>query len=200
MPQPRPASQRLASSAALCAMSDPPTHAVITDPLFYLLAIPAVTLLGLAKGGFAGLGMIATPLLALVVPPLRRRRHFAADPDLPGRDFGVDLSPLLERVEFEGAGAGLGVRRRRRLAARKLLSNAAIELTVGIDRAVLRALRLARHTAALLPRPAAGESRAAAASGHGLRSGARCPASPRRWCRSARRRFRSTCCRSASTS
>jgi uncharacterized protein len=43
---------------------------VITDPLFYLLAIPAVTLVGLAKGGFAGLGMISTPLLALVVPPL----------------------------------------------------------------------------------------------------------------------------------
>jgi len=43
---------------------------VITDPLFYLLAIPAVTLIGLAKGGFAGLGMISTPLLALVVPPL----------------------------------------------------------------------------------------------------------------------------------
>jgi hypothetical protein len=26
---------------------------VITDPLFYLLAIPAVTFLGLSKGGFA---------------------------------------------------------------------------------------------------------------------------------------------------
>ncbi|MGA2891393.1 MAG: sulfite exporter TauE/SafE family protein [Xanthobacteraceae bacterium] len=43
---------------------------VITDPLFYLLAIPAVTLLGLGKGGFAGVGMIATPLLALIMPPL----------------------------------------------------------------------------------------------------------------------------------
>ena len=43
---------------------------MITDPLFYLLAIPAVTFLGLSKGGFAGLGMLATPLLALVVPPL----------------------------------------------------------------------------------------------------------------------------------
>ena len=40
---------------------------VIADPLFYLLAIPAVTLIGLAKGGFAGLGMISTPLLALVL-------------------------------------------------------------------------------------------------------------------------------------
>ncbi len=53
----------------------PPAHhlnpAVITDPLFYLLAIPAVTLLGLGKGGFAGLGMVATPMLALVVPPLQ---------------------------------------------------------------------------------------------------------------------------------
>jgi uncharacterized membrane protein YfcA len=43
---------------------------VITNPLFYLVAIPAVTLIGLAKGGFAGLGMISTPLLALVVAPL----------------------------------------------------------------------------------------------------------------------------------
>jgi hypothetical protein len=44
---------------------------VITDPLFYLLAVPAVTLLGLGKGGFAGVGMISTPLLALVLPPLQ---------------------------------------------------------------------------------------------------------------------------------
>jgi uncharacterized protein len=57
-------SARQAPRFALCH------RAVITDPLFYLLAIPAVTCLGLSKGGFAGLGMIATPLLALVVPPL----------------------------------------------------------------------------------------------------------------------------------
>ena len=44
---------------------------MITDPLFYLLAIPAITLLGLGKGGFAGLGMVATPMLALAVPPLQ---------------------------------------------------------------------------------------------------------------------------------
>lgn len=43
---------------------------MITDPLFWLLAIISVTALGLAKGGFAGLGMISTPLLALVMPPL----------------------------------------------------------------------------------------------------------------------------------
>jgi uncharacterized membrane protein YfcA len=43
---------------------------VITDPLFYALAIPAVIALGLSKGGFAGVGQMATPMLALVMPPL----------------------------------------------------------------------------------------------------------------------------------
>jgi uncharacterized membrane protein YfcA len=45
-------------------------HAIITEPLFYALAIPAVILLGLAKGGFAGLGIASTPMLALYLPPL----------------------------------------------------------------------------------------------------------------------------------
>ena len=44
---------------------------IVTDPLFYLLAIPAVLALGLGKGGFAGIGMISTPLLALTMPPLQ---------------------------------------------------------------------------------------------------------------------------------
>jgi uncharacterized membrane protein YfcA len=43
---------------------------VITDLYFYLLAIPAVTALGLSKGGFAAFGSLATPLLALYLPPL----------------------------------------------------------------------------------------------------------------------------------
>lgn len=41
-----------------------------TDLLFYLFAIPAVILTGLAKGGFAGVGMIGTPLLAMIVGPV----------------------------------------------------------------------------------------------------------------------------------
>jgi len=45
--------------------------AVISDPVFYLLALPAVTALGLSKGGFAGIGMAATPLLAVHLPPLQ---------------------------------------------------------------------------------------------------------------------------------
>ena len=43
---------------------------VITNPLFYALAVPAVVALGLSKGGFAGVGQMATPMLALVMPPL----------------------------------------------------------------------------------------------------------------------------------
>jgi uncharacterized membrane protein YfcA len=46
-------------------------YAIITEPLkFYAVAIPAVILLGLAKGGFSGLGIASTPLLALYLPPL----------------------------------------------------------------------------------------------------------------------------------
>src|SRR5687768_4278255 len=35
------------------------------DPAFYIFAIPAVVLIGLAKGGFSGLGALGTPLMAL---------------------------------------------------------------------------------------------------------------------------------------
>jgi uncharacterized membrane protein YfcA len=44
---------------------------MITDPLFYMAAVPAVLLLGLAKGGFSGLGLLSLPLMALVVSPVR---------------------------------------------------------------------------------------------------------------------------------
>jgi uncharacterized membrane protein YfcA len=104
---------------------------VITDPLFYVLAVPAVTFLGLSKGGFAGLGMLATPMLALVLPPLEAaaillpilicqdaisvwtyHRHWSAwnlQVLLPGSVIGVGAGWLFARF----------------------LSNAAIELTVG---------------------------------------------------------------------
>src|SRR3954465_11345040 len=43
---------------------------IITDPLFYAVALPAVIFLGLSKGGFSGIGMVSTPLLAIILPPL----------------------------------------------------------------------------------------------------------------------------------
>src|SRR5215831_17679568 len=41
------------------------------DPLFYVVASVAVICFGLAKGGFVGIGFLATPMLALVVPPMQ---------------------------------------------------------------------------------------------------------------------------------
>ena len=44
---------------------------MITDPLFYAVAIPAVILVGLSKGGFRGIGVLALPLMALVISPIQ---------------------------------------------------------------------------------------------------------------------------------
>jgi uncharacterized membrane protein YfcA len=41
------------------------------DPSFYLLAIPAVLIVGLAKGGFSGMGALGMPLLALAMDPIQ---------------------------------------------------------------------------------------------------------------------------------
>lgn len=41
------------------------------DFRFYLFAIPAVVLVGLAKGGFTGLGALGTPLIALGIDPIQ---------------------------------------------------------------------------------------------------------------------------------
>ena len=48
-----------------------PFVSIVSDPIFYAAALPAVVLLGLAKGGFGGLGMLSLPLMALVIPPLQ---------------------------------------------------------------------------------------------------------------------------------
>ncbi len=56
-----------ASAAQRTAQLD----SIITDPLFYAVAVPALLVTGISKGGFgAGLGIVAVPAMALVVPPL----------------------------------------------------------------------------------------------------------------------------------
>eukprot|EP01035_Chromulina_nebulosa_P000570 gene570-799_t len=99
---------------------DPPVPAIITDPLFYAVAIPAVIILGLSKGGFAGVGTAATPMLALYLPPLEAaaltlpllitqdlislyvyRRHWDASNlkvMLPGAIVGVGLIRLQQKI------------------------------------------------------------------------------------------------------
>ena len=51
--------------------SSNPGRGPMGDTLFYLAAIPAVILMGLAKGGFAGIGAFAMPLLALAISPVQ---------------------------------------------------------------------------------------------------------------------------------
>lgn len=105
---------------------------LITDPLFYLLAIPAVIALGLSKGGFAGAGQMATPLLALVMPPLEAAAIF-----LPIMII-QDLNALwVYRKEWNGRilaimlpGAVIGIAAAAFLAA--YISDAAVRAFVGV--------------------------------------------------------------------
>lgn len=47
-----------------------PAMTPITDPLFYLLAVPALLVTGISKGGFAsGGGNLAVPAMSLVIAP-----------------------------------------------------------------------------------------------------------------------------------
>lgn len=99
---------------------------------FYLAAIPAVTLLGLSKGGFSGLGTLAIPLLALAISPVK-----AAAITLPlmiaqdwvsvwafRRDFDVRNLTILIPGSLLGIAAGW------LLAAR--VDEAAVRLAVGV--------------------------------------------------------------------
>jgi hypothetical protein len=45
---------------------------LISDPMFYAVVIPAILLVGISKGGFGGgVGLIGTPMVALVTTPTR---------------------------------------------------------------------------------------------------------------------------------
>jgi uncharacterized membrane protein YfcA len=45
---------------------------MLTDPLFYATAVPAVILVGLSKGGLGGaMALLGVPLMALVIPPVQ---------------------------------------------------------------------------------------------------------------------------------
>jgi len=45
---------------------------MISDPLFYAATVPAILIFGISKGGFGGgLGVLAIPLMALVMSPIQ---------------------------------------------------------------------------------------------------------------------------------
>ena len=124
------------------------------DATFYAAAIPAVTLLGLSKGGFAGIGMLALPLMALAISPVKAAAIMI--PILLVQDaLGVwmyrktwDTRNLLILLP----GAALGVFAGYILAAR--VSTAAVSLALGVISVLFAMHRLrARKTTAHFDRP-----------------------------------------------
>jgi uncharacterized membrane protein YfcA len=115
---------------------------MITDPLFYAAAVPAVILLGLAKGGFSGIGVLAVPLMTLVVSPVQ-----AASITLPILIVQDVVSVWVFRRAWDGRSLALlipsslvGVVLGYLLAAR--VSSAAVELAVGLISLVFGARQL----------------------------------------------------------
>lgn len=138
---------------------------MLDDPWFYAAAIPAVTLFGLAKGGFAGIGALGVPFLALVVSPLQ-----AAAILLPillvqdivsvrafyrKRDDGL-LVQMLPGAAV-GIGLGYGLAAYVPVAATQLVVGA-LSMGFGIQR-----LRIGPGAAAVVPRRWAGGLMGAAA-------------------------------------
>ena len=88
---------------------------LITDPLFYAIAIPVVLLTGISKTGVPGLfGGMAVPLLSLVIPPLQA---------------AALMLPVLCFIDLFGLRAFWGVYDRRNMPI--LLTGLAIGIVVG---------------------------------------------------------------------
>jgi uncharacterized membrane protein YfcA len=130
-----------------------------TDPLFWLLAVAAVTCFGLAKGGFAGIGLAGTALLALAVPPLQ-----AAAILLPILLLQDAISVWLFRREWDAwnlkvllAGSIVGIGIAWALAA--IVSDALVKIVLGaisVAFVLTQWLGLAKKAEASRPRAASG--------------------------------------------
>src|SRR5208337_1257545 len=131
---------------------------------FYVVAVPAVIVLGLSKGGFAGLSSLATPMLSLVISPVRAAAIVL--PILIVQDwvsvwaFRRDFSPrnllILIPASMVGVAAGW------LLAAR--VSEDAVRLAVGVISIVFVVYMLIRDR---LGRAAVGRRRASQAASCG---------------------------------
>lgn len=102
------------------------------DPVFWFFAAAAVTCFGFAKGGFGGIGMAGTPILALVVPPLEAAAILL--PILLMQDaislwaFRREWDAWNLKVLLPGAVAGIGIA----WALAAYVSDAWVKLLVGV--------------------------------------------------------------------
>lgn len=105
---------------------------IITDPLFYAVAVPALIALGLSKGGFAGIGTLATPLTALYLPPLEAAALLL--PVLIVQDaisvwwYRKDFDPWNLKVLLPGMFVGMGLA----WLFSAQVSDAALRISIGI--------------------------------------------------------------------
>jgi uncharacterized membrane protein YfcA len=142
----------------------PPQEAparMLTEPTFYATAVPAVILLGLSKGGFAGLGVLGMPLMALTIPPVQ-----AAAITLPILMIQDVFSIWVYRRSWDRTnlrillpGAIVGIMLAYLLAAR--VPDAAVALVLGVISIVFAARRFLAARYAAAPAPAAPPSRRA---------------------------------------
>lgn len=124
---------------------------MITDPYFYAVAIPAVVLMGLAKGGLAGVGSAGTPMLALAVSPVQAAS--IALPILIVQDVvgvwafrrTIDWGILKLMLPCAAVGIGLG------WALARFTPEAALELVLGLISAGFGAQRLWAERHAVAP-------------------------------------------------
>ena len=103
-----------------------------TDPIFWLAAAISVTCFGFAKGGFGGVGMAATPIFALVIPPLEAAAILL--PILLMQDvislyaFRKEWDSWNLKVLLPGAVAGIGLA----WALAAVVSDVWVKLIVGV--------------------------------------------------------------------
>jgi hypothetical protein len=129
---------------------------MITEPLFYVAATPAVILLGLSKGGFSGVGMLALPLMALFISPVQAAAITL--PILMVQDvvsvWAFRRSWSMRNLVILLSGAIVGIMLGYFLAAQ--VSDAAVKLTVGAISIAfaVRRLILERGRTEVAPAPA----------------------------------------------
>ncbi|HBD11140.1 MAG TPA: hypothetical protein DCZ13_03280 [Porticoccaceae bacterium] len=106
---------------------------MITDPFFYICAIPAILIFGMAKGGFGGgIAVISVPLISLAMPPVQAAAIML--PLLIAMDavavwsFRKTWSRLNVRLTLPGAVAGIVVG----AFSFRYLSEDAIRILIGV--------------------------------------------------------------------
>ena len=129
---------------------------MITEPLFYVAATPAVILLGLSKGGFSSVGMLSLPLMALFISPVQAAAITL--PILMVQDvvsvWAFRRSWSMRNLVILLSGAVVGIVLGYFLAAQ--VSDAAVKLTVGAISIAfaVRRLILERGRTEVAPAPA----------------------------------------------